>query len=196
MISLEERHPGQVHEWDGTNGKLIKRNRLSCITGRNYILKLKIITYYSRKAGFSVRFLDDRIIGIPLEVYIPEKKIAIEFCGSRLSCGTIWMKESTKNLLCLKNGIKMFRIMPPEEKGFDTCICFIMPQDNLMNFEKALRTVFKIARIKSDINIERDISAIHDTELMGGNDDEEPNDKDYTTGTWNTTMACNMLPGL
>ena len=106
------------------------------------------------------------------------------------------MKESNKNLLCLKNEIKMFRIMPPEEKGFETCTCFIMPQDNIMNFGKALRTVFRIAGIKADINIERDITAIYDTELMGDNYYEEFNDKDCTTGTWNTTMAGNMLPGL
>ena len=167
-----------------------------CTANRNYVFKLKIITYYSRLVGYSTRFLDDRMIGIPIEVYIPEKKVGIEFCGSRFNCGSIWMKESAKNWLCLKNGIKLFRIIPPEENGFDNCVCIKLPQDNIMNFKTALRTIFRISKIRADIDIERDIAAIHDTELMGENDDEEPDDKDYTTGTWNTTMACNMLPGL
>lgn len=34
--------------------------------------------------------------------------------------------------------------MPPEEKGFDTCTCFIMPQDNIMNFGKALSVIRQI----------------------------------------------------
>ncbi|MCR5205593.1 MAG: hypothetical protein K6E47_11100, partial [Lachnospiraceae bacterium] len=167
-----------------------------CTANRNYILKLKTITYYARLSGLSARFLDDRIIGIPLEVYIPEKKVAIEFCGSRFSSGPIWMKESAKNWLCLKNRIKLFRVIPPGENGFDNCVCIKLPQDNIMNFKAALRSVFRISNIRADIDIERDISAINDTELMGGTDNEEIDDKDYTTGTWNTTMACNMLPGL
>ena len=31
---------------------------------------------------------------------------------------------------------------------------------------------------------------------MGATEKAEPDDKDYTTGTWNTTMARNMQPGL
>ena len=167
-----------------------------CRADRNYVFKLRVIAYYAKLAGYTVYYMCDNVIGLPIEIYILEKKIAIEFCGSKFDSGEIWRKENAKNWLCIKAGIKLFRIIPPGEKGFDNCICISLPEDNIMNYEIAIKTVFKIAKIKADINVERDISAINDTEIIGGTDDEEPDDKSRITDTWHSTLARNMLPGV
>ncbi|MCR4993241.1 MAG: hypothetical protein K6A45_09380, partial [Lachnospiraceae bacterium] len=91
-------------------------------------------------------------------------------------------------------GIKLIRVIPPGQKEFDNCICITLTEDTIHSYKYALRHILRIIGIIADIDIERDTEAINGTVLTEGVHDEESYDKDNTTGTWNTTLAGNMLP--
>lgn len=165
-----------------------------CKSDSEHIFILKAIAYYIQQAGLSISYMSDEIIGIPLELYIPEKKVGIEFTENRFSSGELWLKETAKNWLCIKAGIKLFRLMLPDSIGFDNCACIHLSETDLLNYKLAIRGLLRIIRIDTDIDFERDLEVINNTELIGGREDEETDNKDNTSGTWNSTLACNMLP--
>ena len=68
------------------------------------------------------------------------------------------------------------------------------PICTIHSYKYALRHIFRIIGIKANIDIERDLEAINGTVLMEGVHDEEFDDENNTTGTWNTALAGNMLP--
>ena len=165
-----------------------------CSRDNYYLFKLKSIAYYVNMGGLSILFRDSSEIGIPLELYIPEKKVAIEFYGTKFENGEIRQFENGKNWACLNAGIKLIRVIPPRQKEFDNCICITLTEDTIHSYKYALRHILRIIGIKANIDIERDLEAINGTVLTEGVHDEEFDDENNTTGTWNTVMAGNMLP--
>ncbi len=165
-----------------------------CTPDYKRAMKLKSIVYYAEKAGVEVLVGSKKQIGIPIEIYMPQKLVAIEIMGKRYECreNTGW--ENAKNWMCLRTGIRLFRIVTPMQKRFENCICVSLPADTWYYYEMALKYIFQYAKIIADINIERDYGTIMKTELKGGCDDEEPDAESDTTGTWNTALAGNMLP--
>ena len=165
-----------------------------CTPDYKRAMKLKSIVYYAEKAGVEVLVGSKKQIGIPIGIYMPQKLVAIEIMGKRYECreNTGW--ENAKNWMCLRAGIRLFRIVTPMQKRFENCICVSLPADTWYYYEMALKYIFQYAKIIADINIERDYGTIMKTELKGGCDDEEPDAESDTTGTWNTALAGNMLP--
>lgn len=62
------------------------------------------VLYYIKREGLSVQLSTDKIIGIPLEAYIPDEKIAIE---TNVVSDDM---EYLKRYLCEKRGIKLLKI--------------------------------------------------------------------------------------
>ena len=183
------------HEWRAKiSDRMLGEGCPYCFKENYYWFKRKAISYYVRKAGLRILFRDDSIIGVPIELYIPERKIAIELEGTKFESGEIRQWEMAKNWACIKTKIKMIRLITPKQMGFENCVCISMSEDNFSYFKYALEYILKIARIKANIDIERDMIAINNMELMEGDFYEEYYDKDNTTGTWNTALAGNMLP--
>ena len=165
-----------------------------CSRDNYYLFKLKSIAYYVNMGGLSILFRDSSEIGISLELYIPEKKVAIEFYGTKFENGEIRQFENGKNWACANAGIKLIRVIPPGQKDFNNCICITLTEDTIHSYKYALRHIFRIIGIKANIDIEKDLEAINGTVLMEGAHDEEFDDENNTTGTWNTALAGNMLP--
>ena len=166
-----------------------------CEPDAKRISRLKSIVYYVKKAGLKVILGSDKEIGIPLEIYVPAKKTAIEISGKRYECKENTGIENAKNWLCLNAGITLYRIVRPMQKEFDNCRCISIPVDNYLYFEMAVRFIFASAGIDADIDIARDYSLIMETELKEEKRIyEEPDFKGDTTGTWNTALAGNLLP--
>lgn len=62
------------------------------------------VGYYARKKRLRVEINYDKAIGIPLETYIPDEKLAIEsFCQSE-------KMESLKKYICQRQGIKLVKV--------------------------------------------------------------------------------------
>lgn len=68
-----------------------------------------IIGFYARKKGLRVLNDSDKVIGLLLETYIPEEKLAIE------SCFDTEINEKLKEYICKRQGIKLVKI--PFEMG-------------------------------------------------------------------------------
>ena len=97
--------------------------------------------------------------GYELDIYIPSRKIAIEYDGG------LWHKNRTKkdlekNFKCKKDGIKLYRIregLPPLN---DSSVDYIV-QKSQKDLEKAIEVIFsEIIGVNIDIDLERDIIAI------------------------------------
>ena len=187
------------HVWRATIMERIKDDRCPfCVLYEKHQVKLKSVIFYARKAGLDIEYMSRAPEVILLELYIPAFRTAIILSDEMKKWKKLRKKEVSKNWLCIRKGIKLFRIIQPGYEGFDNCACIYLKEDSYDEFSLALKTIFRSIKAKTDldIDVERDIREIEKIRLEGERDDEESNDKDNTTGTWNTTMAGNMLPGL
>ena len=69
--------------------------------------------FYAAKKGLKILLHSDAIIGIPIEIYIPEEKVAVESAAGTQEI------ESLKSYICRQKGIKFVKI-PYREKDSET----------------------------------------------------------------------------
>ena len=146
------------HEWQAT---ITNRNRGRgcpiCNSERQTSFPEYTILYYLKKYGFDVLH-SYRGQGYELDIYIPSKRIAIEYDGY------LWHKNKTKkdlekNQKCKKDGIKLYRIREGLPSLNDSSIDYVV-QKNQKDLSKILEDALsKITETNIDIDIERD--AIH-----------------------------------
>ncbi|MBQ4098956.1 MAG: hypothetical protein IJC87_02375 [Clostridia bacterium] len=112
------------------------------------------IVYYLEKNGIkSIHTYKEK--GYELDVYVPLKKIAIEYDGG------LWHKNRTKkdlekNLRCQKAGITLYRIREGLHPLNDSSIDFIVDK-NQNDLEKVIQKVLgKIVGFTIDVNLKRD----------------------------------------
>ena len=74
--------------------------------------KLAVI-YYFRKSGCKVIFNEDKVIGLPLELYIPDERIAIEFSNEPDKI------EKVKMFMCNKRDISLIKIQYEKDKKIE-----------------------------------------------------------------------------
>lgn len=100
------------------------------------------VLYYIRREGLSVQLSTDKIIGIPLEAYISDEKIAVETINASDDM------EYLKRYLCDKRGIKLLKI---PRKATDS------ESDYAFNIKKALLSahIFIKSSEEKDIQIIR-----------------------------------------
>lgn len=132
----------------------------NCEAREDIFTRLKAIAYYADKAGEKVLFGNDDVIGIELEVYLPESKAAIQFSNLSHYTGVRKRYENAKNWLCLNSGIKFFRILAPDSEEFDNCICITLTDDTIDILSAAIQTVFDMIRLPVDVDVWRDMGEI------------------------------------
>ena len=147
------------HEWQATISNRNKgRGCPVCNSERQTSFPEYVIVFYLKKYGLEV-IHSYREQGYELDIYIPSKKIAIEYDGS------FWHENKTKkdlekNQKCVKDGIKLYRIregLPPLN---DSSIDYII-QENREDFSKTLEEVlYEIIGTNIDVDIEKDSIAI------------------------------------
>ncbi len=121
--------------------------------------KLKAFAYYATKAGIDVRIGSDELIGVPLDIYFPEPKAAVMF-SRPLEAAFRKRRERAVNWLCLKSGVKLYRILPKDGNEYDNCICITLSDGSKEVLGFAIQTVFNRLSIKTDVNLIRDAKAI------------------------------------
>ena len=147
------------HEWQAT---LYSRNTGNgcpvCSSERHTSLPEYALVYYLKKNGLEVAH-SYREKGYELDIYIPSRKIAIEYDGY------LWHKNKAKkdlekNQKCKRDGICLYRIregLPPLN---DSSIDFIV-QKGQRDLSQILQTVLnEIIGIYVDVNLKRDAIAI------------------------------------
>ncbi|MCU6720349.1 zinc-ribbon domain-containing protein [Porcipelethomonas ammoniilytica] len=101
------------HSWKGKISERTIEGKGCAVCEREYLTafpKLAVMFYAGMKK-LSVQTDYDEVIGIPLEIYIPEEKVAIETCN-----GTEKI-ESLKEHLCKKRNIRLLKV--PYKVGND-----------------------------------------------------------------------------
>lgn len=147
------------HEWQAT---ITNRNRGRrcpiCNSERQTSFPEYVIVYYIKKYGLDV-IHSYKAKGYELDIYIPSRKIAIEYDGY------FWHKNKTdkdleKNQKCLQDGIKLYRIREGLPSLNDSSIDYIV-QENQVDLLKTLEEILsKIIGTNIDIDIKRDLIAI------------------------------------
>ena len=147
------------HEWQAI---IANRNKgvgcPICNSERNTSFPEYAIVYYLKKYGLDVLH-SYRGRGYELDIYIPSKKIAIEYDGS------FWHKNKTKidlekNKKCVRDGIKLYRIREELPPLNDSSIDYIVKEDR-KELSKTLEDILsKIIGTDVDIDITRDAIAI------------------------------------
>lgn len=148
------------HEWPA---KIYHRNTVSdcpiCHSERNTSLPEFALLYYLRKSGLEVMH-SYKELGYELDIYIPTKKVAIEYDGY------FWhrskkQEDLAKNRHCKKDGIKLYRIREGLPSLNDTSIDIIIPKDKKDDLSRAIESiVFMITGVHIDVKIKRDAIAI------------------------------------
>ncbi len=147
------------HEWRATiNDRSRGRGCPICNSERHTSFPEYAIVYYLKKYGLDVLH-SYRGQGYELDVYIPSKKIAIEYDGY------LWHKnkmkqELEKNYNCAKDGIKLYRIREGLPLLNDSSIDYVV-QRNQENLSKILKLLLsEITETIVEIDLKRDAIAI------------------------------------
>ena len=70
-------------------------------------------------------------------------------------------EELVKDYLCVRNGIRLVRILDADYPETDQCICIRQENESEEALEEALRATFHIIGIHLDINLQRDRDIIY-----------------------------------
>ena len=147
------------HEWQAT---IVSRNRGNvcpiCSSEQRTSFPEYAIVYYLSKYGLEVMH-SYKEQGYELDIYIPAKRIAIEYDGY------LWHKNKTKqdlekNYKCAKDGIKLYRIREGLPLLNGSSIDYVV-QRNQEDLPEILEEVLsEIVTTNVDVDIDRDSIAI------------------------------------
>ena len=147
------------HEWQTTINNRNGRNGCPvCNSERHTSFPEYALVYYLRKYGLEAIHLY-KARGYELDIYIPSKRIAIEYDGY------LWHKNKTKqdlskNYRCVKDGIKLYRIregLPPLN---DSSVDYIV-QKYQTDLSQILKEILsEIIGTDVDVDIKRDTIVI------------------------------------
>ena len=147
------------HEWQAV---IANRNNGDgcpvCNSERHTSFPEYALVYYLRKYGLEAIHLY-KARGYELDIYIPSKRIAIEYDGY------LWHKnrtkqDLTKNYRCVKEGIKLYRIregLPPLN---DSSVDYIVQKYQTDLSEILQKCLSEIIGANIDVDIKRDAIAI------------------------------------
>ena len=119
---------------------------------------LEVFSYYAEEIGLEVRRYDDEVVGLPLSVYLPAVRMALE--TSRWKDGR--MEERVKNELCWRARIRLIRIVEPGAAGYDNCKCIKLCDTSISSLNLALRKAFGLIGLEAAVDAERDILEVYD----------------------------------
>ena len=147
------------HEWQATIGSRTRGNGCPiCHSEQNTSFPEYAIVFYLKKYGLeAIHSYKEK--GYEIDVYIPLKKVAIEYDGY------LWHKNKAeqdlrKNDRCAKDGIQLYRIregLPPLN---DSSIDYVV-QRNQENLSKTLKLLLsEITETIVDVDLKRDNIAI------------------------------------
>lgn len=122
--------------------------------------QFEVLKYYASRSGCTVMQNYDYGIGIPVQLYFPEKCAAIELTSYIHEGWLEWRCENAKNWLCQKTDTKLVRIIPKGMKAFESCKCVRIRTKTIDALNYAVRQAFKKIKIPMDVDIVRDYDEI------------------------------------
>ena len=181
------------HEWQATIHNRNKRRGCPiCNSERNTSFPEYAIVYYLKKHGIDV-IHSYREKGYELDVYIPSKKIAIEYDGG------LWHKNRTKNDLeknrkCKEDGIKLYRIREELPQLNDSSIDYVV-QKNQKDLSVVLEEILSIIiGIRVDVDLERDAITIENLREFTEKENSLLSSNPQIAKEWNYERNGNLKP--
>ena len=181
------------HEWQTTicnrsNG----RGCPICTSERSTSFPEYALEYYLKKYGIDV-IHTHKDNGYELDIYIPSKKIAIEYDGY------FYHKNKTKhdlekNLKCKSDGIKLYRIREGLQSLNDSSIDFIVNK-NYINLAKVIQEILsEIIGGNIDIDLKRDAIEIENLREYTEKENSLLYTNPYLAKEWNYEKNGNLKP--
>jgi very-short-patch-repair endonuclease/DNA-directed RNA polymerase subunit RPC12/RpoP len=154
------------HEWEASINS--RGSGVNCpICSREFKTSFpeKAIFYYISKVYIDAleNYRDDSIDNKEIDIYIPSKKIGIEYDGDHWHVDD--ERDIEKDIICKKKGIKLFRIREPKCKKLKTSICIKLKNRTLVELESKIKYLINdFLGKKLDIDLENEKNKIY--ELM------------------------------
>ena len=144
------------HEWQATvSNRTIGRGCPFCSSERRTSFPEYAIVYYLTKYGLEVMH-SYKEQGYELDIYIPSKKVAIEYDGYYWHENKI-KKDLEKNQKCKNDGIKLYRIREELPPLNDSSMDYVV-QKSQKNLSAILAHILgEIIGTSVDIDIEKDV---------------------------------------
>ena len=143
------------HEWQAV---VYNRNNgigcPVCKSERNTSFPEYAIVYYLKKHGLEI-IHSYKLHGYELDVYIPSKRIAIEFDGFYWH-GNKTEKDIEKNRKCEKDGIKLFRIREGLQPLNDTSLDYVIQKRHDDLSTVLVQIFYEIIGCVVDVDLDRD----------------------------------------
>ena len=181
------------HEWQATiASRNSGRGCPICNSERHTSFPEFALFYYLKKYGLDV-IHSYKNLGYELDIYIPSRKIAIEYDGS------YWHKDKTKkelkkNTRCKADGIMLYRIRQGLPSLNDSSIDYLV-QEYQQNLEIILKEILSII-IETDVDVDLDRDSIEIENLREYT--EKSNSilfsKPEIAQEWNTEKNGNLRP--
>ena len=157
-----------------------------------YLLK----SYPDAKNRFKTDFLES----MEIDIYIPSKKIAIEYDGVAWHTSSrAQQRENKKYLICKNNGILLIRIKEKSEEEHKNCDVLITTSYNHLDFKELDRVIKQLLiylRIDSDINSKRDKIIIQQQFLSKKKMKSILHLNPEIAATWNTSKNGLLTPDM
>lgn len=119
--------------------------------------------YFYLKQAFPDAINGDQHIGMELDIYLPSIKTGIEYDGEAWHKSKRKTKiDQRKNLLCIKEGIKLLRVREPKLSPISNCIIFTRKDSSTeASLDEVISKVLNYLKVNSvNVNTLRDGSKI------------------------------------
>lgn len=134
-----------------------------------------------------------------IDVYIPSKKVGIEYDGEAYHKGNKnALREQEKYRICKQNDIKLIRIKEKEDQDKIIVADIVLKSEYQKNkytgLDKTIQNLFILFNIKCDVNTERDANAIHEQYLNVLQAYSLAHQYPEIVKSWHKTKNGNLLP--
>lgn len=181
------------HEWQATIANRSKGSGCPvCISEYHTSFPEYAIAYYLEKYGLKVIHLY-RAHGYELDIYIPSRKIAIEYDGFYWHKDKI-QQDLKKNRRCIKDGIILFRIREGLPSLNDTSIDYLIEEKQKDLQIILVKMLSEIVGITVDVDLERDSNAIENLRQYTEKENSLLNYDPQLLKEWNYKRNNNLKP--
>ena len=114
------------HSWKATVANKVSGSGCPRCNLENVNSFCEQAVYYYIKQSFPDAINSDKHLGMELDIYIPSKRVAIEYDGEAWHNTKKKTKtDEEKNKVCANNNITMIRIREPRLSDIDNCLVFV-----------------------------------------------------------------------
>ena len=187
------------HEWETTvsNRTTLRRGCSECSKELRTSFP-ELAVYYYAKLLYPDTISGNREIldGLELDIYIPSKKVAIEYDGVRWHNSSAAIeREIRKNKLCKDKGIELIRIREHGLSAIENCYSIIRGDSRDYSLKSSIIKTFKhIGVDKPDIDLKRDRFDIYSIIELSDKENSLANKYPEIASEWNYEKNKKLLP--